>query len=96
MLSTTLYFLCRDLTKKFFQSYFDRLDNTYQDFTHSTNYSIRLRLFNYGQHCELSNFGQPDFTQLLVVEPEVHLWFYLISENIDFFIIHFFLPIMYT
>ena len=42
MSSTSLYFLFRDLTKKFFQSYFDRLDNTYTDFTRSTGYSIRL------------------------------------------------------
>ena len=36
MSSTSLYFL----TKKFFQSYFDRLDNTYTGFTRSNGYSI--------------------------------------------------------
>ena len=42
MSSTSLYFLARDLMKFFFQFYFDRLDNTYQGFTRSTGYSIRL------------------------------------------------------
>ena len=45
MSSTSLYFLSRDVTKKFCQSYFDRLDNTYQGFTRLTGNSIRL--FNY-------------------------------------------------
>ena len=42
MSSTSLYFSSRDLTEKFFQSYFDRLDNTYTGFARSTGYSIRL------------------------------------------------------
>ena len=42
MFSTSLYFLSRELTKKKFQSYFDRLDNTYTGFTRSIGYSIRL------------------------------------------------------
>ena len=29
---------------------------------------------HYGQHCELSNFGYPDFSQLIVVKPEINLW----------------------
>ena len=37
MSSTSLYFLFRDVTKKLFQSYFDRLDSTYTGFTRSTN-----------------------------------------------------------
>ena len=45
MSSTSLYFLSRDLMKKNFQSYFDRLDNSYTGFTRWTGYSIRL--FNY-------------------------------------------------
>ena len=42
MSSTSLYFLSRDLAKKNFQFYFDRLDNTYTGFTRLTGYSIRL------------------------------------------------------
>ena len=44
MSSPSLYFLSRDVTKKHFQSYFDRLDNTYTGFTRSTGYSMRLAL----------------------------------------------------
>ena len=42
MSSTSLYFLSRDLTKKIFEPYFDRLDNTYTGFARLTGYSIRL------------------------------------------------------
>ena len=49
MSTTSLYFLSRDLTGKIFQSYFDRLDNTYMGFTRSIGYSIRL--FNSHTSC---------------------------------------------
>ena len=45
MSSTSLYFLSRDLTKKNFQPYIDRLDNTYTGFARSIGYSIRLFIY---------------------------------------------------
>ena len=53
MSSTSRYFLSRDLTKKFFQSYFDRLDSTYTGFTRSTGCSDRL--FDSSEVKKLSN-----------------------------------------
>ena len=44
---------------------------------------------NYGQHCELSNFGKPGFAQLIVVNPERGLN-NVTSENVEFSRIHFF------
>ena len=51
MSSTLLYFLSRDLTKKKFQPYFDRLADTYAGFERSPGYSIRL--FNYNKRFDI-------------------------------------------
>ena len=46
---------------------------------------------NYGQHCELSNLGLAGVAQLIAVKPEINRGEnYATSENVDFFIIHFF------